>query len=343
MTQLAEPYSRLRKNRRLDLAAESPLAGPMAIYVEPTNVCNFRCTYCPESFADYKERSGGYSRMDLAAFTSIADQILVLGKLKVLHFYMMGEPFLNRSLPEFLSLAAAKGVAERTCVTTNGTVLDSSTIARVLDSGLDYLRVSVYGATDETATRRTGVPTKVSRVVSNVAALKAARQTRSSSKPFIYIKMIDTGSEAENQLFLETFQPVGDEVAIEPVMNWNDPKEGNLAQRSRGELLSSDYFRHAKRACPFPFYTLVIHSDLRVSVCCVDWAKEAVVGDLREESLTDIWRGTRLRDFRLAHLRGDRGQLTACAACTYLYTAPDNVDALSPETYLSRCSSTKGF
>jgi hypothetical protein len=77
---------------------------------------------------------------------------------------------------------------------------------------------------------------------------------------------------------------------------------------------------------------------LRVSPCCVDWDKRAVVGDLRTDTLVDIWHGAPMRNFRLEHLRGNRRMLEACARCTYLYTVPDNVDSLAADTYLSRCS-----
>ena len=332
------PYSQLRQGNRISLVDASPLPGPMAIYMEPTNICNFKCVYCPESFPDFKERSGGLHRLDATGFAAIADQILALGPLKVLHFYMMGEPFVNRALPDFVRQAVDRRVAARTCVTTNATLLDAKTIDRILESGLDYLRVSVYGATQETFARRTGTADmKLSRIVSNVAALRQRRDERGLDKPFIYVKMIDTRDERENALFLETFRPLADEVALEPAMNWNDPDEGKLAQVSQDEMLATPYFQHAKRACAFPFYTLVIHSDLRVSVCCVDWAKQAVVGDLKTETLSEIWNGDRLRDFRVAHLRGERKTLPACAQCTYLFTAPDNIDALTAESYLARC------
>jgi MoaA/NifB/PqqE/SkfB family radical SAM enzyme len=309
----------------------------MAIYLEPTNICNFRCLYCPESFSDFKERTGGLSRLDAAGFAAVSDQILALGRLKVLHFYMMGEPFVNKALPDFIAAAKERQIADRISVTTNATLLDAKTIDRILDSRLDYLRVSIYGATQESFAQRTASPFKLARIVSNIAALRSRRDERGLDGPFLYVKMIDTGVTEENALFLDTFRPIADEVAIEPVMNWNDPEEGNLAQVSRDVMLANPYFRHVKRTCAFPFYTLVIHSDLRVSVCCVDWAKQAVVGDLKTETLADIWRGERLHDFRLTHLRGERRALAACAQCTYLYTAPDNLDTLTPETYLARC------
>lgn len=50
-------YSALRKAPRIDLVSSIPLAGPLAVYVEPTNLCNFKCVFCPESFANFKEQS----------------------------------------------------------------------------------------------------------------------------------------------------------------------------------------------------------------------------------------------------------------------------------------------
>lgn len=119
--------------------------------------------------------------------------------------------------------------------------------------------------------------------------------------PQIYVKMIDQGPEL-NAGFLENFLDYTDEVAIEPVMNWNDPDQGDLAGKPKEELLSGAYFSKRKEACPSPFYISVIHSDLQVSVCCVDWSKETDVGNLREESLAEIWRGRRVRAFQMLHL-----------------------------------------
>ena len=119
-------------------------------------------------------------------------------------------------------------------------------------------------------------------------------------------------------------------------MNWNDPNEGNLAFTEIDTLLQTKYFANKKEVCPFPFYTLVIHSDLNVSVCCVDWDKKAVIGNLRNESLQDMWRGTRLKEFQLKHLQHKRHELSSCQSCTYLHTAPDNLDALLPDAYLAR-------
>jgi len=328
-------YSQLRAQPRVSLRDAVPLRAPFSLYVEPTNVCNFKCVYCPESFADFEERSGGLHRLDLASFERVADQILELGGLKTLNLYMMGEPFVNKSLPDFVRVAKERRVAERVIVTSNGSLLTEDASRRVLEAGLDYLRISIYGGDAESYARKTQSKAPLARVHANVARFRALRDEM-EAKSFLYVKMIDSGDAQENQRFLDLFGPVADETVIESVMNWNDPEEGNLAQMDRGELLKSQLFQRKKEVCPFPFYSLVVHADLRVSVCCVDWSKDTVVGDLKQETLGDIWRGQRLRDFQLAHLERRAHELKGCNGCTFLHTAPDNMDDLSAAEFLGR-------
>lgn len=51
------------------------------------------------------------------------------------------------------------------------------------------------------------------------------------------------------------------------------------------------------------------------------------IGNANDESMTDIWHGTRLRDFRMMHLTGNRKDNPACAHCDYLRALPDNIDS----------------
>ena len=81
-------------------------------YVEITNVCNLRCSFCP-----------GTTR---APRTMTTDEFRVLAeKLRpytdYLYFHVMGEPLLHPDLPALLQIAADLGF--RVCLTTNGTLL----------------------------------------------------------------------------------------------------------------------------------------------------------------------------------------------------------------------------
>lgn len=332
------PYSSLRQAPRVSLVDVVPLPGPMAVYLEVTNICNFKCIFCPESFDNYEEKAGGLFRGEKDRVFDVLDQLAAIGGIRALNFYMMGEPFVHRQLPLFIRHAKTIQSADRLSVTSNGTLLLPRVFDEIIDSGLDYLRISVYGGTETTHRQRTQSNIPLSRIRDNVAAFRRHRDARGMHLPYLYVKMIDSRDPVENACFKDLFSNVADEVTIEPVMNWNDPSEGNLAGLSQDELLQGSYFANRKCACPFPFYTIVVHSDFQVSVCCVDWSKQLVVGNLVTESLLDIWRGARLREIQLAHLNGKRSSLPGCATCTYLHTAPDSVDALSADEFQRRCS-----
>ncbi len=117
-------YSPLRSNKeRIPLGDSVPLMGPLSVYLETTNICNFKCVFCPESFASYSEISGGFFRLSSDDFSRVADQLAEVGTVKTLNFYMMGEPFANRDLLSFVSEAKRKKVAERIIVTSNGSLI----------------------------------------------------------------------------------------------------------------------------------------------------------------------------------------------------------------------------
>jgi hypothetical protein len=61
----------------------------------------------------------------------------------------------------------------------------------------------------------------------------------------------------------------------------------------------------------------------------VDWSGGTVVGDVRTQSLLDIWRGDRLLNFQRMHLEGRRSENSSCKNCTALYRSPDSVDGLT--------------
>ncbi len=179
----------------------------------------------------------------------------------------------------------------------------------------------------------------MTRIYNNVKQFRALRDSQCREAPFVYVKMIDSGSESENRDFLHLYAPVADQVTIEDPMNWNDYQNYDfMAAFDNGGVsaASSISLPYPKKICPFPFYSLVVNANSDVTVCCVDWSKKTKVGNLKNSSLRQIWRGTPLREFRRMHLAHRRQENEACRNCTFLFTTPDNVDELSesPEQWI---------
>jgi hypothetical protein len=68
-----------------------------------------------------------------------------------------------------------------------------------------------------------------------------------------------------------------------------------------------------RQSCIIPFRELSIVASGECVICCSDWQKEQVVGDVRESSLREIWGGEALREVRTELTNNVRGGL--CAKC----------------------------
>lgn len=71
--------------------------------------------------------------------------------------------------------------------------------------------------------------------------------------------------------------------------------------------------------CPFPWQYMVIQWDGSVVPCCRDYDAANVMGNVRNESLRDIWNGETYRAFRRQHETGVFGSNDFCRDCTAIY------------------------
>jgi len=143
----------------------------------------------------------------------------------------------------------------------------------------------------------------------------------------VHVKVVDVGlSEEDKDKFYRDFKDISDSMHIDSLMGWSrsGAKDFTLGM-SKKTLIHKEWI-----VCPEPFYSLAVNFNGQVSICCVDWSMGTLVGDLRTESLKDIWFGESLKRFRSIHLEGRRNELTACANCSYLNQLDDlsNLDGV---------------
>ena len=100
------------------------------VYLEITNVCNLRCSFCPGTRREPKF-------MSVDEFSALADKLQ--GHTRFLYFHLMGEPLLHPDLGQLLDIARAKGF--RVIITTNGTLLDGN--SRILLSSPALYQVNI--------------------------------------------------------------------------------------------------------------------------------------------------------------------------------------------------------
>jgi 2-iminoacetate synthase ThiH len=82
------------QKERINLLKNIPLSGPLMVHLEPTNICNFKCKFCPQSLDDYKDKARGFFNLSSENFTKILNELKKVPKLKSLNFLCWA----NRSL-----------------------------------------------------------------------------------------------------------------------------------------------------------------------------------------------------------------------------------------------------
>ena len=101
-------------------------------YVEITNICNMRCSFCHGTKREKKQ-------MTLGEFARIAGNLK--GVTEYLYFHVLGEPLTHPMLPIFIEYASKLGF--KVALTTNGTLLERAGDG-VISAGAYKVNVSLH-------------------------------------------------------------------------------------------------------------------------------------------------------------------------------------------------------
>lgn len=308
-------------NSRLDLASAIPLDHPLVVYLEPTNVCNYSCTFCPESFPDYADQAGYYQQMPWNIFSKAVEDIKSWCRPDVIRFFFEGEPLLHPRLCKMISMARDMDLADRYELTTNLSLLTPDLAKSLVTSGLTYLRISVFGLDNESYATATG--TRKWNAFSTFHRARILREARDKAGVGMEIHaQLINGSPEDEEKFQILYANVADRADIKPLHNWgsSDPRLVQLGQPVDAPLRS---------VCPQPFYVLLIKANGDTTSCCADWNGKLVSGNVLTNSLEDIWNSPARRNLESLHLAGRRGEIPSCASCTIPEQMPDVIPVRS--------------
>lgn len=308
-----------RSGRLIDLL---PLENPLAIAIDPSNLCNFHCEFCPTGDKLLtKLRPNGI--MPLELFKKIIDDVSDMGvKLKALKLWKDGEPFVNKDIIKFIEYAQKKGVAEQIRITSNGALLDRFA-QPLVDVGLDWLMISFLSLNEEIYLRHSGRGKMREIIFNNVRILRELRDKRKSQKPYIAIKMCKFPYVTQQEIasFKDQFELFVDEIVLhEEPMDWDSSHHKDLTLGAGVQRL------RPKKVCPFAWYQVNINFNGEVSICPVDWSFKTIIGDVSKEHFADIWRGKKMQDFRAMWAKQELFKNPVCEKCTYYFHHGDNID-----------------
>jgi len=284
---------------------------PRKIYIEPTNICNLKCVHCVHDGA--LTRKPGYFDYDL--YTRMIDDIADLAMHTKVQFTGVGEPFFHKRIFDMIKYASDRGFF--TLMNSNATILDREKCERLVDSGLDYLHVSLDGVTKKTY-EAIRVGADFDKVIENIFTLFEVRQEKHGDHLAVILGIVDQKrNRDEVEQFLRYFEqyPFHHVVAGELFNHMGTVEEASLNYADRAQAPIETY-----PVCNTPWDLLSFNCDGQAVACNYDFDNRYVIGDAHDEGVLDIWNSQRMQDFRANLLKRDYAPLEKngplCSECT---------------------------
>jgi uncharacterized Fe-S cluster-containing radical SAM superfamily protein len=284
---------------------------PSVLGIDPTNVCNLRCTFCGA-----QRTKGKIGYMDFELFRKIIRESLNYGKRWMIILHNAGEPLLNKNICKMVEFIKQNKAARNVHFATNGVLLDEDLARDLINARLDQITFSIDAYTKEEYIQLKGEDS-LEKVIHNAKMLMRLKRQMGTSLPLVSAKMTRRrGFQHTFSPFLKTWSGIVDEAILTPYSNWG----GAVGYEGVEAIPLSRY------ACHFLWYYPVVNWDGKVFFCCATTEEAAVIGDLNCSTLREIWGGERLNKIRQAHLSGNLGTVPICAKCTYWAESKINLD-----------------
>ena len=319
---------------------------PRELQVEVTGACNLACQMC---LVRYRPKLGkAEGAMCFHTFKQLVDELPELEKVTL---QGLGEPLLAPDLFRMVEYAARRGV--RVGFNTNATLLTRQASERLVAAGLDWLHISVDGATAATyESIRDG--SDFERVRRNVIDLVAVMREAGVETPrlsLVFVAMRRNIGELADVVRLAAEWEVG-RLWVQNLSHSFSDVDGSVGYReirrfAAGEALWQDGDDEAQRTfasaralagelgvdlrlprlepppstraagtpgCHWPFDSAYVAHDGRVQPCCmVMGADRAVLGTVEESAFPAVWYGAEYEQFRAALLTDEPP--TVCRGC----------------------------
>jgi len=297
---------------------------PSNLIVESTNICNLECPLCPTG-QKIKGREKG--QMSFSNFKKIIDEI---GRfLYSVRLENWGEPLLNKDLFEIIKYAKSKKIT--VIFNSNLTVLDEEKAKKLVLSGLDSIKISLDGATQDTYSKyRKGGDFNT--VVNNIRLLLKTRSEAKKKTPFIEVQFIvtkhnehqidqvkqlcaDLGADSlvlgqlRPDLRMEYFNP--DDQGFEILKDWL-PKDESYSYFN----YSTKTRKNVPKTCNWLWTSSVVSWDGSMIPCCGFYEETYDFGNFFKEGFKKIWNGKKYRAAReLIGKRKVSDQKLGCMRC----------------------------
>ena len=291
-------YTKYRK-LWVDLAKNKTVRDyPLLVDLELSSICNLHCPMCYTTTEEYLKKVN-LKYMDHNLFKKVIDEIA--SKTFAIRLSLRGESTLSKNFIDAVKYAKDKGIFEVSSLT-HGKKLTGNYLNELVDAGIDWITVSVDGMGEDYNKIRH--PLTWEGTLGRLKEIKELKSKLKKSRPVIKVQGIWPSIRPYPTEFYEALMPYTDLIAYNPLIDYLD-NDKNIEYE--------DNF-----SCPQLWQRLVINSDGSVAMCANDEKSEGIIGNIRLQSVKEIWNGKRMNFVRKLHLLKDGFKnIHTCKNCYY--------------------------
>jgi len=286
-----------KKIRKTMQRLEYPIGADIGV----TNLCNAECIMCPHP----KLKKMG--TMDMKLYRKIIDNCQKL-KMKSVTLSFFGEPLLDKTLIGKIKYAKEKGLI--VAFYSNASLLNEEWARDLIESRLDGITISMDGYSKETY-EKIRKKLNFETTKKNILGLINMKNRLKKENPKINLVLVELEeNKKEIKQFYNEWKGKVQGINIINMRNWANTiqKEG-----TKGSLHFNKKLK--RKPCPLMWMELVVDWDGNVVLCSDDWNHTTILGNLKKQSIEEIWKGEKLKKIKEAHMNGEFHKIPLCSGC----------------------------
>jgi len=263
---------------------------PEIIQIETNIACNADCPFCPQKSLRRRPH-----RMKDEIWTKIIDETRGLGI--TYRPFLINEPLSDKRMGKIMQYIREDDTA-RIEINSNGELMAEQMAHDILDAGIDVIRFSIDGFSEQTFSRsRVGVDYEKT-VDRTLKFIRLAKKKGGAKR--IEVRMISMDVNKREQAAYKKFW--GDAGAIPIVTSlYRWPWEPGV--------------ECVRLPCMKVLREMFFYVNGKATLCCWDSHERAVVGDVAKQHVLEIWDGAINRQYRSLLAEGRRDEILLCSRC----------------------------
>lgn len=285
---------------------------PLVLEIQTQSRCNGRCVMCP-----YTELSGqlDHGTMEWSTIEKIAEQLPLGSPWPLISLSLQNEPLLNKRIFDVVKCFKNRGKFCR--ITTNGSLLGNYEPMVIAQSNLDELIISLNATSKEMyESTNTGLP--YDKVMDGINLMLSNEYLR---RRIIISFVVTRPNQDTIYKGIDYWKMRGVRTLLQPVRNVGGNVDGYANIQPTSLLFGKTFTRLLKRelyrtvGCMNPFYAMNIIFNGDCILCCHDWTRSTVVGNITNTPLKDVWNSYKMNQIRRSILSKKWKRVIPCREC----------------------------